>query len=86
MMAIYDPNDPDAQKKMQSMFGPQQVDQEIRQAISMCWMMMPDDKKNTDAVASEIRRIVERALANLKEDASSFGMTGNPPDPKPPEN
>ena len=36
--------------------------------------MMPDDKKNADAVAVEIRRIVERALANLKEDARAFGL------------
>ena len=38
---------------------------------------MPDDKKNPDAVAAEIRRIVERALANLKEDAKAFGVAGD---------
>ena len=69
-------DDPESQKRMRSMFGPQQIDQQIRQAISMCWMMMPDDKKNSDAVAAEIRRIVERALANLKEDAEAFGIDG----------
>jgi len=73
---ISDSGDPkDQRKAMRAMFGPQQVDQEIRQAISMCWMMMPDEKKNPDAVAAEIRRIVERALANLKEDAQAFGVT-----------
>jgi hypothetical protein len=56
------------------MFGLQQVDQQIGQAISMCWMMLPKDKKNPDAVAAEMRRIVERALANLKEDAKAFGI------------
>ena len=74
-MAFFSSNDPDAANKMRGMFGPQQVDQEIRQAISMCWMIMPDDKKNPDAVAAEIRRIVERALANLREDAEVFGIT-----------
>ncbi|HEY3245069.1 MAG TPA: hypothetical protein VGM03_17135 [Phycisphaerae bacterium] len=56
------------------MFGPQAVDQAVRQAISMCWMALPDDRKNVDAVAGEIRRIVERALVNLKEDAAAFGI------------
>jgi hypothetical protein len=73
-MALFSSNDPDAVKKMRGMFGPQQVDQEIRQAITICWMMMPDDKKNPDAVAAEIRRIMERALASLKEDAKAFGI------------
>ena len=84
-MAAFSSNDRDAAKKMRGMFGPQQVDQEIRQAISMCWMMMPDDKKNPDAVAAEIRRIVERALANLKEDAKAFGVAGDDEETHPSE-
>lgn len=75
MMAVFSSDDPDA-KRMRGVFGPQRVDQEIRQAISMCWMMMPDDKKNPDAVAAEIRRIVDRALASLREDAQAFGIGG----------
>ena len=59
---------------MREMLGPQAVDQQIRQAISFCWQMLPEDKKNPEAVAAEIRRVVERALANLKEDAESFGF------------
>ena len=38
-------------------------------------MMMPDDKKNSEALSREIRRIVERALENLKEDAETFGVS-----------
>ena len=76
-MAAFSSNDPDAEKKMRNMFGPQQVDQEIRQAIGICWMMMPDDQKNPEAVAKEIRRIVERAISNLKEDATAFGISPN---------
>jgi len=67
-----DPNE--HRNAMRKMFGPLQVDQGIRQAIAMCWMMMPDEKKNPDAVGTEIRRIVERALANLAEDAEAFGL------------
>lgn len=74
MMAKFSPEDPEGMKRMRGMFGPQQIDQQIRQAIGMCWMMMPDDKKTPDAVGAEIRRIVERALKDLAEDAQRFGV------------
>ena len=82
-MAIYpvsssceSPDPEDQRKAMRAMMGPHAVQQEIAQAISMCWMMLPSERKTPDAVAAEIRRIVERALANLKEDAEAFGMSG----------
>ena len=65
-------NDP--KNAMREMFGPAGVDQQIRQAISTCWMMLPEGKRNSEAVATEIRRIVERALNNLSEDAEAFGF------------
>lgn len=77
MMAVYSFDEPDdAPKNMRDLFGPGHVDQAIRQAIMHCWMMMPPDKKNPAAVAAQIRRIVERALANLEEDAQAFGAGG----------
>ena len=57
------------------MFGPQAVDQAIRQAISTCWIVVPDDKKNVTFVETEIRRIVDRALENLREDSEAFGIS-----------
>ncbi len=36
--------------------------------------MLPDEKKSVDAVESEIRRLVDRALKNLREDAAAFGV------------
>lgn len=57
---------------MSQFFGPGQVDQTIRQAIQMCWMALPKDKKNVEEVESQIRRLVERALKDLREDAEAF--------------
>lgn len=68
-------NSPDPGKAMRDMFGPGGVDQQIRQAISTCWMLMAEGKRTPDAVSTEIRRIVERALTNLAEDAQAFGFT-----------
>lgn len=59
---------------MRAFMGPGVVDQEIRQAIMMCWTALPPERKTVEAVESEIRRIVERALKDLKEDARAFGI------------
>src|SRR5207248_49837 len=71
-------NDDDARKArsaMRQMMGPGQVDQAVRMAIQQCWMLMPDDRKHVDAVEAEIRRLVNRALEDLREDVRAFGIT-----------
>ena len=68
--------DPEAMAKMmRSMHGPQAVDQSLRHAVSTCWMMLPEDKKNVDAVEREVRRIVDRIIADMREDAAAFEMS-----------
>ena len=64
----------EASKAMREMLGPQAVDHAIRSAITTCWMMLPDERKNVASLEAEIRRVVDRALANLKEDAGAFGI------------
>ncbi len=66
--------DPAERDQMREMFGPQAVDQMIGQAISTCWMALPKERRNVEAVEAEIRRLVDRALRNLREDASAFGF------------
>lgn len=68
--------DPEAMAKMmRSMHGPQAVDQSLRQAVSMCWMMLPDEKKNVDGVEREVRRLIDRIIADMREDAEAFGIS-----------
>jgi hypothetical protein len=69
-----DSDDPDKLKKMHAYFGPQQVDHQIRQAIQFCWMALPPDRQNVDGVEKEVRRIVDRALRDLRDDYQSFGI------------
>ncbi len=73
-MAIFSGDDPDAGDNIRNMFGPKQIDQLIRQAISTCWMILPDDRKNVDEVEKQVRRLVDRALRDLREDSESFGF------------
>ena len=70
-----DENDPEKMRQMGAYFGPQQVDSQIRQAIQFCWMLLPADRKNVDGVEKEIRRLVDRALKDLREDSESFGLS-----------
>ncbi len=76
-MGFFPMNDPDARKNMRAMhamMGPQHVDEHVRRAIQTCWMMMPEGQQTPEAVAAEIRRIVERALKDLADDARAFGL------------
>jgi hypothetical protein len=62
----------DAAEKMAEMFGPGQVDQMIRQGIHFCGMALPKDRKNADEPERQIRRIVDRALEDFREDQEQF--------------
>jgi len=75
-MAHFSSDDPDARKKMRAMFSPGQVDQSVRQAIQTCWMMLPDDARKVDELEKQFRRIVDRAIKDLRDDAAAFGLSG----------
>ena len=73
-MAAFRSDDPDGPKNMRAMFGPGQVDQSVGQAIQMCWMMLPDDRKTVDELERQLRRIVDRAIRNFRDDFDAFGL------------
>ena len=64
-----------AQEMVKTMIGPQAVDEAVRRAIQMRWMMLPQGQKTMDTVETEIRRLVDRALANMREDSQKFGIS-----------
>ena len=71
-MALFDVNDDDAMDNMREMFGPTQIDQQIRQAIHFCWMGLPKEKRNVDELERQIRRLVDRALRDIRDDFDQF--------------
>lgn len=73
-MAMFDMDDPDAARKMREMFSPVQIEQSVRQAMQFCWMMLPEDAKTVDELEKQFRRIVDRAIKDLREDAEEFGL------------
>ncbi len=73
-MEAFSGDDPENVNKMRSMFGAGQVDQSVRQAIQMCWMMLPDGSRTVGEVEKQFRRIVDRAIKDLREDSDAFGL------------
>jgi hypothetical protein len=71
-VAYLNPNDDDSMDRMREMFGPVQIDQQIRQAVQFCWMGLPKDKRNIDELERQIRRLVDRALRDAREDFDEF--------------
>ena len=66
-----DKDQPDS-NSMRKLMGPGQIDQLVRQAIQMCWMILPDGKKTAAQLEVEFRRIVDRALRDLHDDEKAF--------------
>ena len=58
----------DAADGMAEAFGPGQVDQMVRQGIHFCWMALPKERRNADELEKQVRRIVNRALEDFRED------------------
>ena len=69
----FGPSDEEAFDKMRDFFNPSQVDHSVRQALQMCWMMLPKDKRNAGELERQFRRIVDRALRDMREDDQAFG-------------
>ena len=76
MMSGFNWSDEESWEKARQVFGPGQVDHLIRQAVQFCWMGLPKDKRNVNELERQIRRIVDRALQDIREDFDSiFGQT-----------
>ncbi|HEV8379326.1 MAG TPA: hypothetical protein VGP99_10790 [Tepidisphaeraceae bacterium] len=58
---------------MYDMMGPGHVDHFVRQSIQQLWMVLPEGRRTVDEVEKQFRRIVDRALKDLREDATAFG-------------
>jgi hypothetical protein len=65
--------DPAAADMMATFFGPRQVDRAVRRAVLACWMALPKDRRNPDELEKQVRRLVDRALRDFREDREAFG-------------
>lgn len=64
----------DAAEQMAEVFGPSHVDQFVRQAVQFCWMSLPKDRRTTEELEGQVRRLVDRALKDFRDDRAAFGQ------------
>ncbi|HBI42774.1 MAG TPA: hypothetical protein DDY78_07940 [Planctomycetales bacterium] len=67
----------EAAERMSEVFGPGQIDHMIRQGIQFCWMSLPKERRTVEELEQQIRRIVDRALKDFREDRQAFGKEIN---------
>lgn len=60
-------------EQLRELIGPTQIDQQVRQAISFCWMGLKGEQRSADELERQIRRIVDRALRDFRDDLAAFG-------------
>jgi hypothetical protein len=53
---------------LQAVVGPAAVDQMIRQGITMCWMLLPKERRTVPEIRPYILRVVDRVLSNIEEE------------------
>lgn len=59
--------------KVAAFFGPAHIDQLIRQAVQHCWMILPKDRRTPEELERQVRRMVDRAVKDFREDREAFG-------------
>ncbi|MEM6551415.1 MAG: hypothetical protein AAF750_04725 [Planctomycetota bacterium] len=70
------PDDPSEAHAFAMAMGPGQIDTLVRNALQNLWMVLPREKQNVEDVEREFRRLVDRALRDLREDDEAFGTGG----------
>ncbi len=63
----------DAAERMADVFGPSHIDHTIRQAVQFCWVNLPKERRTAQELEQQIRRFVERALKDFRDDRQAFG-------------
>ena len=59
---------------MVSPLGPSSVDSMLREAFKLCWLFLPPGDRTARSVEREMRRLFDRAIKNMEEDARAFGV------------
>jgi hypothetical protein len=71
-------SDPSTAAGFMEMFQtPAHLDQTVRQAVQLCWTVIPKDRRTTEELEKQFRRVAERALKDFAEDQTAFGPSAS---------
>jgi hypothetical protein len=62
--------------QMREMQGPFAADQQMRNALSTIWRMLPPERRDAASVGAEARELLDRCLRDLERDAQVYGFGG----------
>ena len=54
--------------------GPNDIDVMIRNALKMCWMILPAERRSFAEVDRLFRQMVDRAIRDFGDDAKTFSQ------------
>ena len=77
MFARLDPNDPEAVHKFFQENAPNAAKDAIRQAMMIGWWLLPKDQRTEDILDREMRRLVDDAIREFREDRDRFLSPGD---------
>jgi hypothetical protein len=76
-MAVLNPDELPDPNRIAETLGPGAIDRQLRQTIGFCWLMLPPSRRSVDELEAEVRRLVDRAFRDIREDEKS-GASGTP--------
>lgn len=72
MYTKLDPKDPESLSKVLRQTSPDVANDSIRKAIIFGWWLLPKDQRTEENLEREIRRLVDDAIREFREDKDRF--------------
>ena len=72
MYIKFGPQDPESRSKCLRAELPDAANVSIRRAICFGWWLLPEDQRNEENLEREIRRLVDHAIREFREDKDRF--------------
>ena len=65
-------DDDKLQAEITKLVSPHHVENIIRNAMRLAWVMTPSDRRNIDILESDIKSMVQRCVDDLRSDSKRF--------------
>lgn len=74
MLERVDPNDPESLARLLRERQPNAVADTIKNAVTLCWVMLPKERRTPEILGAEIHGLVESVLNEFNENRDSFDL------------
>lgn len=75
MMLTFRPDEDDEwNRHFREELGPKAVDEWLKQAVRVTWLLLPKDKRNVDELKSLMQGILDRIIRDMEKDRRKFDL------------